>query len=78
MGVIEVCDNGPGIDDGLMKDIFEPFVTSKGHGVGLGLGLPIAYDLIKGFEGRLDLIEPSVQGMRTAFEICLPLAEREN
>ena len=74
MGVIEVSDNGPGIDEKLRGDIFEPFVTSKGHGSGLGLGLPIAYNLVKGFGGALHCVEPSFATMVTAFEIALPLA----
>lgn len=73
-GCIEVADNGPGIALELEKSIFEPFVTSKDRGVGLGLGLPIAYNLIKGFGGRLQLAVPQNPDMATAFDIALPLA----
>ena len=73
-GVIEVSDNGPGIDPKVRAEIFEPFVTSKGHGVGLGLGLPIAYNLVKGFGGELRCVEPAFKSMVTAFEVVLPLA----
>ncbi|WP_319413144.1 ATP-binding protein [uncultured Cohaesibacter sp.] len=72
--VIQVRDNGPGIDRAIEQSIFEPFVTSKARGVGLGLGLPIAYNLIKGFGGHLRLAEPAGDGMATTFEISLPLA----
>ena len=74
MAVIHVSDTGPGIDAAIQKDIFEPFVTSKKRGVGLGLGLPIAYNLIKGFGGALRLVESVEAGMATTFEIVLPLA----
>ena len=72
--VIRVSDNGPGIDHSIEKSIFEPFVTSKARGVGLGLGLPIAYNLIKGFGGSLRLIDPPEHGAATTFEITLPIA----
>ena len=76
-GVIQVCDNGPGIDQSIGSEIFEPFVTSKARGVGLGLGLPIAYNLIKGFGGDLRCLEPTDARMATMFEISLPLADED-
>ena len=36
---ILISDNGPGVPDSLKRDIFEPFVTSKSSGSGLGLAL---------------------------------------
>ncbi|MFT7390573.1 MAG: two-component system nitrogen regulation sensor histidine kinase GlnL [Paracoccaceae bacterium] len=36
---ISISDNGPGVPEGLKRDIFEPFVTSKATGSGLGLAL---------------------------------------
>ena len=75
MGIIEISDNGPGIDPSLRSEIFEPFVTGKGHGVGLGLGLPIASNLVSGFGGSLSLVDPVDDGMTTAFRISLPLAK---
>ncbi|MCV6600647.1 MAG: ATP-binding protein [Cohaesibacter sp.] len=75
MGIIRVSDTGVGVDDALRHDIFEPFVTSKDHGHGLGLGLPIAFNLIKGFGGDLILIESPDPAFKTCFEICLPLAK---
>jgi signal transduction histidine kinase len=37
--VIEVGDNGPGIEDDLLEDIFVPFFTTKKDGAGIGLAL---------------------------------------
>ena len=74
-GIILVLDNGPGIARSLRSEIFEPFVTSKDRGSGLGLGLPIAFNLIKGFGGGLSLKEPDQPGWVTEFEVRLPLAE---
>lgn len=75
MGVISVADNGPGISLDTEEDIFEPFVTSKEHGVGLGLGLPIAMNLVNGFGGSLSVVEPGSDSLSTCFEIRLPLAD---
>ena len=74
MGIITVSDDGPGISDIIREEIFEPFVTSKERGVGLGLGLPIALNLVNGFGGSLVLIEPENSTLKTCFEVSLPLA----
>lgn len=37
--IVEVADTGPGIPDGLLATIFDPFVTTKPHGTGLGLAI---------------------------------------
>jgi PAS domain S-box-containing protein len=36
---VSVCDNGPGIQEGLLERLFEPFVTSKRDGIGIGLSI---------------------------------------
>jgi nitrogen fixation/metabolism regulation signal transduction histidine kinase len=36
---LKVCDNGPGFSDGLLKRAFEPYVTTKAKGTGLGLAV---------------------------------------
>lgn len=48
-----VADNGPGVDPGLGKDVFQPFVTDKPNG--LGLGLRIADDIMTDLGGTLSL-----------------------
>jgi len=37
--LVEVADTGPGIPDGLLATVFDPFVTTKPHGAGLGLAI---------------------------------------
>lgn len=46
MVILEVIDNGCGIDSKIMKKIFDPFFTTKTVGVGTGLGLSISHWLV--------------------------------
>jgi signal transduction histidine kinase len=64
---IEVCDNGPGVDEGLEARIFEPGITTKkdGHGLGLAIGVMIAGYL----GGDLTLVNPR---QPTRFRLRLP------
>ncbi len=50
---LSISDNGSGIDPELLDAIFDPFYTTKPPGKGLGLGLSIAYSIIRDFGGRL-------------------------
>jgi two-component system C4-dicarboxylate transport sensor histidine kinase DctB len=50
---ISVADNGPGVAPELIERIFDPFVTSKPVGKGLGLGLSISYGIVQDFRGRI-------------------------
>lgn len=70
--LIRVADTGTGINPDLGDAVFEPFVTSKSVGSGLGLGLPIAYNIIRDFGGKLTIVTTSKRG--AVFEIRLPLA----
>jgi two-component system nitrogen regulation sensor histidine kinase GlnL len=65
---IEVTDNGRGIPDTLIREIFDPFVTSKSNGS--GLGLPLVSKIISGHGGLIEC--DSAQG-RTTFTIRLPV-----
>ena len=49
--VVEVSDNGPGIDPQKLAGIFEAFVTTKPHG--MGLGLAICRKIVERHEGRI-------------------------
>ncbi len=68
---IQVSDNGPGIDPSIRDDIFEPFVTSKTNGQGLGLAL--VQKLVRDMDGRVSH-ERDEAGGWTHFRIHLPMA----
>ncbi|HQU56066.1 MAG TPA: ATP-binding protein [Chitinophagaceae bacterium] len=50
---ILVSDNGGGIPDAIKEKIFQPFFTTKPTGSGTGLGLSLAYDIVKAHGGEL-------------------------
>lgn len=73
-GIIRVRDNGIGLTDAVKAHLFEPFFTTKKTS-GLGLGLAISADIIRGFGGALTA-DNNPDGGAT-FTITLPLAEQK-
>jgi len=69
--VIEFTDTGCGIKDDNLKNIFNPFFTTKPHGTGLGLA--VTHKIIQEHNGKIKV--ESVWGGGTAFRIYLPLDE---
>ncbi|WP_320172137.1 ATP-binding protein [Maridesulfovibrio sp.] len=69
--VIEVEDNGPGMDEDVRKKIFEPFYTSKDVGRGTGLGLSVSYFIVTSqHNGTMEVT--SSPGRGTTFTVTLP------
>jgi len=68
---ITIGDTGHGIPDKDIKNIFEPFYTTKPPGEGTGLGLAISNTLISEHKGKIDV--ESKLGEGTVFTIKLPL-----
>ena len=69
--LIEVSDNGTGIDPANLPKLFDPFFTTKEVGEGTGLGLSIVHNIIRAHGGRIDV--DSQPGAGTCFRIYLPL-----
>lgn len=69
--IIEIEDNGVGMDEETARKIFNPFFTTKPVGKGTGLGLSITYKIIKNHQG--DIKVESQPNMGTKFIITLPI-----
>jgi len=66
--IIEISDEGKGVDENFISRIFEPFFTTKE--VGTGLGLAIVQKVIEGYNGNINVI--SSRGSGATFVITLP------
>src|SRR4030095_7254189 len=68
---ISVEDNGNGIPGSIKQKIFQPFFTTKPTGQGTGLGLSLAYDIIKAHGGEIRV--ETKEGEGSEFKIQLPI-----
>ena len=73
--VLRISDTGCGMNDEVMKHIFEPFYTTKDIGKGTGLGLSTVYGIIKQHKGYIQI--SSEPGKGSVFDIFLPLSRNE-
>jgi signal transduction histidine kinase len=67
--LLKISDSGPGIDPSILPNIFEPFVTDKARGT--GLGLTITYDIILKHRGRIQAENNPQRG--ATFSVWLPV-----
>lgn len=72
-----VEDNGPGIDAGMIADIFDPFFSTKEPGKGLGLGLSISFNIVRDFGGHLEVENRGGGGARFVVTLRRAGAMRE-
>jgi signal transduction histidine kinase len=67
---IRVADNGNGIPQKVLDKIYQPFFTTKPTGQGTGLGLSLAYDIVKAHSGEVRV--ETKEGEGSEFIISLP------
>jgi signal transduction histidine kinase len=68
---VSVKDNGKGIPQKVLEKIFQPFFTTKPTGQGTGLGLSLAYDIVKAHGGEIKVETKENEG--SEFTIQLPV-----
>jgi signal transduction histidine kinase len=73
-GVVQltVADDGPGIDEAILDQVFDPFVTTKAAGQGTGLGLAVCHTIVERLGGSIEAANREEGG--AAFEVILPAA----
>jgi signal transduction histidine kinase len=71
--VLEVQDQGIGIEEENLQKVFDPFFTTRSGGT--GLGLPIAHQIVTQHGGRMELRKNPEKGM--TFSVKLPLQTKE-
>ncbi|MCK8462411.1 HAMP domain-containing histidine kinase [Aliiroseovarius sp. S1339] len=69
--VLDVIDDGPGVPEDIKSRVFEPFVTSKPDGTGLGLAL--CQRLVEEMGGEIVLLSDAAE---TTFRLALPLSTK--
>jgi len=71
--VLRILDEGPGLTPDLVDHVFEPFVTTKDVNAGTGLGLYIAYGIVRDHRGTIAIEREG--GARTVVSVRLPAGE---
>jgi signal transduction histidine kinase len=72
---IMFIDNGPGISEENISNIFDPFYTTKEPGKGTGLGLSVSFMIVEGFGGKMTVRSKIGEG--TTMTLLLPVVESE-
>jgi len=70
---VSVSDRGPGIPESQLERVFEPFVTTKARG--MGLGLSVCRTIVTAHEGRLWVVNNADRG--ATFHFTIPVSEAE-
>jgi signal transduction histidine kinase len=72
--ILEVADNGSGMDEETRRKVFDPFFTTKSREEGVGLGLYVCHNLVERLRGRMEI--ESRPGIGSTFRVILPDKER--
>jgi len=73
---LTVIDNGCGMEKTVMKQIFNPFFTTKNKEEVNGIGLSIVYEIVKSHRGKIAVLSEPGEG--STFHIFLPVLSVEN
>jgi len=73
---IRVADTGQGIPKRIHGSMFEPFITTKEHGKGVGLGLSVVYGVIAQHGGTVEV--ESDEGKGATFTLTMPLSKKDS
>ena len=68
---VEIRDSGSGVPEEIIKNVFDPFYTTKPVGKGLGLGLSISNNIIREHGGKIEITNNEDDG--ASFKIFLPV-----
>ncbi len=68
--ILEIRDDGRGMNADVLEKIFEPFFTTKGTGQGTGMGLAVVYGILLSHKGNI--IVESTPGIGSVFRVYLP------
>ncbi|MCW8999985.1 MAG: ATP-binding protein, partial [Kangiellaceae bacterium] len=74
--VISIIDNGLGMDNEVLANVFTPFYTTREVGSGIGLGLTVCRDVVRAHNGKIKI--ESQPGEGTRVKIILPVKLSEN
>lgn len=76
--LFKISDSGSGMDKGLLKNIFEPFVRAENSYIeGYGLGMPIAKNLTNIMNGEMSIESKLGKGTTVNISICFDKAEKK-
>ena len=67
-----IADTGPGLSEDAAKKIFDPFYSTKDHG--MGMGLSIVRTIVEAHHGQIEVDKRNVAANGAVFRVKLPLA----
>lgn len=67
---LSISDNGTGMSDEVKRKVLEPFFTTKGEGVGTGIGLGLVRNYVDGMHGKVEI--STELGVGSTFSIIIP------